>query len=67
MLILACSLFRLLNVIGNIALLCGYMLSSNSLPDQPLWRTKLLNPFMVSFAAWTYTPYLDGKAPPEKK
>ncbi|ELQ44718.1 hypothetical protein OOU_Y34scaffold00062g15 [Pyricularia oryzae Y34] len=58
-------LFRLLNVLGNLVLLCEYQRTSHHLPSHmiPWWR-HITNPVVDCLIFWTYPQCAEQKYPP---
>lgn len=58
-------LFRLLNVLGNIILMCEYQRTNHYLPKRmiPFWR-RITNPLADALIFWTYPQSVEQKYPP---
>ncbi|KAI1389159.1 uncharacterized protein F4822DRAFT_271140 [Hypoxylon trugodes] len=57
-------LFRLLNFIGNIALMYEYDMTKHYVPQLPLKR-RLLNMLMAGLIYWTYPQCVEQRYPPD--
>ncbi|KLU87942.1 hypothetical protein MAPG_06932, partial [Magnaporthiopsis poae ATCC 64411] len=59
------TLFRLLNVLGNIILMCEYQRTNHYLPKGmiPFWR-RITNPIADALIFWTYPQSVEQKYPP---
>lgn len=57
-------IFRLLNFIGNIVLLCEYDMTKHYAPQQSLKR-RLLNMLMAGLIYWTYPQCVEQRYPPD--
>ncbi|KAL8337497.1 hypothetical protein RB601_006979 [Gaeumannomyces tritici] len=57
--------FRLLNVLGNIILMCEYQRTNHYLPKRmiPFWR-RITNPLADALIFWTYPQSVEQKYPP---
>ena len=55
------SLFRLLNVLGNLPLWAEYDRSLHYLPKMPVWRRRLVNPLIDLLIFWTYPQSVEQK------
>lgn len=60
-----CRAFRLLNVLGNIILMCDYDLTQHHRPKIPKWRQCFFNPLMSLLIFWTYPHAVEQKRPPD--
>ncbi|KAK0651069.1 hypothetical protein B0T16DRAFT_309078, partial [Cercophora newfieldiana] len=52
--------FRLLNVLGNLIVLCGYDMTRRHRPNPGMWR-KMIHPLLSRLVFWTYPQSLQRK------
>lgn len=57
-------LFRILNVLGNIILLCEYDRTRHYVPRIPVWR-RFMNPMLTALIFWTYPQHAERKRAPD--
>ncbi|OTA96303.1 hypothetical protein M434DRAFT_375123 [Hypoxylon sp. CO27-5] len=57
-------IFRLVNFIGNIVLMCEYDMTKHYVPERSLKR-KLLNALMAGLIYWTYPQCVEQRYPPD--
>lgn len=57
-------LFRLLNIIGNVVLICDYDRTKHYVPRIPIWR-RFMNPVLTALIFWTYPQHAERKFPPD--